>query len=363
MNHPSPLRHDADAKLPAAAYLRYESRADGWSAGRQAAFLSHLADNGLVEDAARSVGMSVSGGYSLRRTSRGYAFNLGWEAALIIARRVISDRLMTAAIKGEEARWVREEGVTTYTRQNTKLSLVLLDRINPATTLSEVMAVASRFDWYLQLIDEGARAQELWDLFFDDALPHSDIEARARVRASLLLSEESAGFEEEEEEEEEDEPPIEYKSMEGPPKPSTPPAEIDPHLSGIAAIGVETAFDDAALPLDVDQHHGAAARAIDRGLDENRDTAIVEQAFVAQQGEQYFGRCVAVDPAGKRGFHRGFARPGLARMAVGKPVDSRAERHALRLWQVRQQHRAVRPGEEQVERVEAGQRGHFGSLA
>ena len=62
MNHPSPLRHDADTKLPAAAYLRYESRADGWSAGRQAAFLSHLADNGLVEDAARSVGMSVGGG-------------------------------------------------------------------------------------------------------------------------------------------------------------------------------------------------------------------------------------------------------------------------------------------------------------
>jgi hypothetical protein len=216
MNHPSPLHHDTDAKLPAAAYLRYESRADGWSAGRQAAFLSHLADNGLVEDAARSVGMSVGGGYSLRRTARGYAFNLGWEAALIIARRVISDRLMTAAIKGEEARWVREEGVTTYTRQNTKLSLTLLDRINPATTLSEVMAVATRFDWFLQLIDEGASAEELWDLFFDDALPTSDIEARSRVRASLLLCEESAGFDEDEDEEE-DEPPIEYKSMDGPP--------------------------------------------------------------------------------------------------------------------------------------------------
>ncbi len=215
MNHPSPLHHDTDARLPAAAYLRYESRADGWSAGRQAAFLSHLADNGLVEDAARSVGMGVSGGYSLRRTSRGYAFNLGWEAALIIARRVISDRLMTAAIKGEEARWVREEGVTTYTRQNTKLSLALLDRVNPATTLAEVMAVATRFDWFLQLIDEGASAEELWDLFFEDALPTSDIEARARVRASLLLSEESAGFDEEDEEEE-DEPPIEYKSMDGP---------------------------------------------------------------------------------------------------------------------------------------------------
>ena len=76
----SPLRHDTDAKLPAAAFLRYESRADGWSAGRQAAFLSHLADHGVVADAARAVGKSLAGGYALRRTARGYAFNLGWEA-------------------------------------------------------------------------------------------------------------------------------------------------------------------------------------------------------------------------------------------------------------------------------------------
>jgi dienelactone hydrolase len=100
----SPLRDDIDAKLPAAAYLRYENRADGWSAGRQAACLAHLADHGLIADAVRSVGMSVGGSYALRRTARGYAFNLGWEAALIIARRIVADNLMTAAIKGEESR-------------------------------------------------------------------------------------------------------------------------------------------------------------------------------------------------------------------------------------------------------------------
>jgi hypothetical protein len=218
----STLRDDADARLPAAAYLRYQSRADGWSAGRQAAFLAHLADNGVVEDAARAVGMSVSGGYALRRTARGYAFNLGWEAALIIARRIVADRLMTAAIKGEEARWVREEGVTTYTRQNTKLSLALLDRVNPATSLPEVMAVATRFDWFLQLIDEGADAQSLWDDFFDDALPHSEATARARVRGALLLTEDSAGFDGQDDDgcadrdgngDDEIVRPIEYKSM------------------------------------------------------------------------------------------------------------------------------------------------------
>jgi hypothetical protein len=218
LNTPSPLRHDTDAALPAAAYLRYETRADGWSAGRQAACLVHLADNGIVADAVRSVGMSVGGSYALRRQARGYAFNLGWEAALIIARRIVADNLMTASIKGEVAQWVREDGVTTYTRQNTKLSLALLDRVNPATALPEVIAVATRFDCFLQMIDESLSAEELWELFFDEALPHSDIEARARVRAALLLSEESEGFDEEEDaaDDEEAEAPIEYKSMDGP---------------------------------------------------------------------------------------------------------------------------------------------------
>jgi hypothetical protein len=213
----SPLTHDTDARLPAAAYLRYEARADGWSAGRQAACLAHLADNGIAADAVRSVGMSAQGSYALRRTARGYPFNLGWEAALIIARRIVADDLMTAAIRGEQSIWLREEGKTTYTRQNTKLSLTLLDRVNPAASLPEVLAVATRFDWFLQLIDEGATPQVLWDYFFNDALPHSEHQARARVRASLQLSQESADFDEEDGDADDD---IEYKSMEGAPRKS-----------------------------------------------------------------------------------------------------------------------------------------------
>ena len=172
-------------------------------------------------DATRSVGMSQGGGYSLRRQARGYAFNLGWEAALIIARRIVADDLMTAAIKGEQSRWVREDGVTTFTRQNTKLSLTLLDRINPATTVPEVMAVATRFDLFLQLIDDGVSAQEMWDYFFDKALPREEVPARARVRAALLLCEETEDFVGEEAQDGWDrddvgDAPMEYKSMHGP---------------------------------------------------------------------------------------------------------------------------------------------------
>jgi hypothetical protein len=77
------------------------------------------------------------------------------------------------------------------------------------------MAVVVRFDWFLELIDKGVSGQALWDYFFEDALPHSEREARARVRAALLLSEESADFEEGEVRDEEGD--IEYKSMDGAP--------------------------------------------------------------------------------------------------------------------------------------------------
>jgi len=131
---------------------------------------------------------------------------------------------MAAAIQGEQSRWVREDNVTTYVRQNTKLSLTLVDRINPATTLPEVMAVATRFDWFLQLLGDGVAAEELWDLFFDDSLPHNEMEARDRVRVALLLTEDSAGFEEDGDGDSDDNEgadqssPIEYKSMDGPPR-------------------------------------------------------------------------------------------------------------------------------------------------
>lgn len=215
----SPLHDDPDLLLPAAAYLRGDPRRNGWTAGRQAAFLCHLADTGVVADAARSVGMSLAGAYALRRRAEGYAFNLGWEAALLIARRIIADQLMTAAIKGEEARWVREDGVTTYTRHSAKLCITLLDRVTPVESLSEVLAVITRFDWFVQLIDDGVGATDLWHLCFDGALPRADFEARDRVRAGLQLADDSAGFAGDEDDGEagdDKQEAMEYKSLDAP---------------------------------------------------------------------------------------------------------------------------------------------------
>lgn len=154
---------------------------------------------------------------------------------MLIARRIVADKLMTAAIQGEQAVWLREEGRTTYSRQNTKLSMSLLDRVDPANALPEVMAVATRFDVFLEMIDDGLSAAEYWEYFFAEALPHTDIEARQRVRASLLLCEETedsgGDFDEDDEGEEEEEAPIEYKSMDGPvalPPGSRPENNLNP---------------------------------------------------------------------------------------------------------------------------------------
>jgi hypothetical protein len=199
-----PLDSDDRALMSAAMFLRYDSRADGWTRGRQAAFLMHLADHGVVADAAKAVGKSLAGAYALRRQARGYGFGLGWEAAMILARRVVVDKLMACAIEGERAEWVRADGRTTYTRFNAKVALGLLDRVSSLSDMGEVMAVVARFDWFVTLLDQGASPAQLWALFFDEALCADDREARNRVRSSLLLSEESDDSDEDEDEDDED---------------------------------------------------------------------------------------------------------------------------------------------------------------
>jgi hypothetical protein len=218
---------DSAPVRPAAMWLRYDSRADGWTAGRRAAFLTHLADNGVVAQAAAAVGKSLASAYALRRRAGGYAFNLGWEAALLLARRRVADELMTVAIQGEKAVWIREEGQTTYTRSNSRIALALLDRVNPATSLNEILAIAQYFDWFLELVDGD---DDIWPLF-DTALSESDFDARSRVRISLQLSDESADCEGEpapvdQQTTGDDQPSIEYKSMPPPHDTAAPSLDI-----------------------------------------------------------------------------------------------------------------------------------------
>lgn len=82
--------------LPVGVRYRY----DGWVPDKQLGFIERLADCGCVEEAARSVGMSRSAAYALRRRDDAQAFRLAWDAAMDTAVARLNDAALARAIHG-----------------------------------------------------------------------------------------------------------------------------------------------------------------------------------------------------------------------------------------------------------------------
>jgi hypothetical protein len=76
-------------------------RHDGWTPERQRRFLESIAEGHTVEDACRTVGLSVASAYALRRRAAGAGFALGWHGANLLARERIADTLLARAIHGQ----------------------------------------------------------------------------------------------------------------------------------------------------------------------------------------------------------------------------------------------------------------------
>ncbi|MCC7393495.1 MAG: hypothetical protein IT553_01435 [Sphingomonadaceae bacterium] len=88
-----------------------------WTAALMRQYLEHLAATGLVGQSARHVGMSPRAAYDQRHRHPG--FRLGWAAAILLARDVLTDQLIERAILGSETRVTREriaENCTQITR-------------------------------------------------------------------------------------------------------------------------------------------------------------------------------------------------------------------------------------------------------
>ncbi|MFM2100236.1 MAG: hypothetical protein RLZZ366_1775 [Pseudomonadota bacterium] len=141
--------------LPAATFFTSDPRADGWTPEREVGFLLCLAETGLVAAACRAVGMGVSGAYALRRRSDGFAFNLGWEAALLLARQRLMDDLLARAIEGEESVSTRVDGTTTRRAQNYRLGIGMLDKLAPIEMGLASQLIAQDFEAFLQVIAAG----------------------------------------------------------------------------------------------------------------------------------------------------------------------------------------------------------------
>lgn len=86
-------------------------RHDGWSAGRQRAFLRALVVTGSVSAAARMVGMSRKSAYNLRSRAGAESFAAAWEIALAEGRERMFDCLFERALNGVTTIRLRMGGV------------------------------------------------------------------------------------------------------------------------------------------------------------------------------------------------------------------------------------------------------------
>ncbi|WP_373491625.1 hypothetical protein [Parasphingorhabdus sp.] len=103
-------------------------RKDGWTPERQRAFIGALADSGQVVAAARSVGMSDTAAYTLRRAPGAEGFAAAWEVALDAASRRLVDIAFDRAINGVDDIVLDRDGRHVYTKRkyNDRLLMFLI---------------------------------------------------------------------------------------------------------------------------------------------------------------------------------------------------------------------------------------------
>jgi hypothetical protein len=108
-------------------------RLDGWTEEKQRRFIETLADNGLVNVAARAVGMSRESAYQLRRSAHGAAFARAWDAARLHAGDLIEDIAFERAIEGTEQEVLDKQGDVIATRlvHDNRLLKYLLSHLKP----------------------------------------------------------------------------------------------------------------------------------------------------------------------------------------------------------------------------------------
>lgn len=111
-----------DSSDPAIRPLK--PRRNGWTAGKQAAFIEALADTASVTKAARRVRMTPQSAHWLRRQPAAVDFRAAWAAALAQTLQDVTTTALDRVINGEECIEERE-GVRTVRRRPCAPSLVI----------------------------------------------------------------------------------------------------------------------------------------------------------------------------------------------------------------------------------------------
>lgn len=113
--------------------VRRRPRLDGWTEEKQRRFIETLADTGLVNVAARAVGMTRESAYRLRRAGHGAAFARAWDAARHHAGGLIEDIAFERAIEGTEQEVLDASGDVIAVRlvHDNRLLKYLLSHLKP----------------------------------------------------------------------------------------------------------------------------------------------------------------------------------------------------------------------------------------
>jgi hypothetical protein len=150
-NHTAPL-----IAPPAMPHSKYH-----WNAPCQRTFLETLACTGSVTKAAKEAGKSPRAAYALRTRKEGKAFRMGWDAAVLLARDVLTDTLLDRAIYGNEELICREnDGQMMRVRYDNPLGMRMLSRLDTMTQRqpdnhsyqTNVQSIANNFGSYLDII-------------------------------------------------------------------------------------------------------------------------------------------------------------------------------------------------------------------
>lgn len=147
--------------------------ARGWTPERQSIFLAAVAEGHTVEAACRAAGLTVQSAYKLRRSAKGAAFAVGWNAAVLIQRNKLADALVSRVFDGQHVVTTRPDGSKTVRHfHDNRLAQAVLTRLDRLAdeqvaegTHHAARMIAQDFDSYLKVIEAGEGASARAGLF------------------------------------------------------------------------------------------------------------------------------------------------------------------------------------------------------
>jgi hypothetical protein len=169
-----------------------------WTPQLQRAFLESLAQTGSVQQACDQVQLTPSTAYRLRWAERGGPMNLGWQAAILIARARLVDDLMGRAVDGQTDTIIHEGEKTTRYRHENRVAMSMLSRLDKradealCNSGDAIIArvIAQDFNAYLDLIESGASAAQA-GLFIALRQPQIPQNSEAQEQCDLLAEQEA----------------------------------------------------------------------------------------------------------------------------------------------------------------------------